>query len=155
LIIFLLIVWPIWAGFYTTWLWFRELGYQNVFTTTLVTKVALGLTVGVIAAAFTWLNFSLALRQSPEPLYRRRVIRIEGQEMPAPDFARYVGNLTRPAALVIGAFMGSLGWSAWDILLRYRHQVPFGEADPIFGRDIGFYFFTLPALETVTQGLFL
>jgi uncharacterized membrane protein (UPF0182 family) len=44
-----------------------------------------------------------------------------------------------------------LAWGAWGIWLRYRHQVPFGEADPIFGRDIAFYFFTLPALEALTS----
>jgi hypothetical protein len=33
--------------------------------------------------------------------------------------------------------------------------VPFGESDPIFGRDIGFYFFTLPALTTIAHWLFL
>ncbi len=155
LLLVLLLVWPMWAGFYTTWLWFRELGYQSVFTTTLMTKVVLALTVGVLAAALTWLNLRLALRQSPEPVYRRRVVRIEGQEMVAPDFGRLFGKLARPAALVLGVFMASLGWSAWDVLLRYRHQVPFGEADPIFGRDIAFYFFTLPMLETAAEWLFL
>ncbi|MEA2744067.1 MAG: uncharacterized protein QOG25_2438 [Acetobacteraceae bacterium] len=29
--------------------------------------------------------------------------------------------------------------------LRFFHQVPFGERGPIFGKDIGFYLFSLPA----------
>jgi uncharacterized protein len=151
----LLLVWPTWAGFYTTWLWFQEVGYQTVFKTTLLTKTVLGLTVGLLAAAFVWFNFRLALRQTREPVYSPRVIRIEGQEVPAPDIARLIGNLTRPAALVAGVFIGSLAWGAWDIWLRYHHQTPFGEADPIFGRDIAFYFFTLPALESAAHWLFL
>ncbi len=32
----------------------------------------------------------------------------------------------------------------WTMVLRYFHGTPFGEADPIFGQDIGFYVFGLP-----------
>ncbi|MEP7338282.1 MAG: UPF0182 family protein [Acidobacteriota bacterium] len=150
-----IILWPAWAGFYTNWLWFQNLGYQTVFTTMLATKVLLGLTAGLLACAFTWLSFRLALRQSPEPPHHeetsQRFLTIEGQQIPAPDFARLVGRLALPAALAVGAFAGLLAWGAWDVWLRYRHQTPFGEADPIFGRDIAYYFFTLPALETLTS----
>src|SRR4030095_12926301 len=56
---------PMGAVAYTDWLWFQQLGYQTVFTTTLFTKVALGAAVGLITAVFIWLNFKLALRLSP------------------------------------------------------------------------------------------
>src|SRR5919204_124700 len=44
-------------------------------------------------------------------------------------------------------FFGLAGGDQWDVLLRWVNGVPFGSADPVFGRDIGFYFFTLPVLE--------
>ncbi|HEX2488795.1 MAG TPA: UPF0182 family protein [Blastocatellia bacterium] len=157
--------------FYTDWLWFKDLGYQTVFSTMLVTKVTLGLTVGLLAAAFTWLNFGLALRPSHDPADVQEVSRetggeagwdagprsfvINGQRIPAPDLARLAGRLALPAAVAIGAYAGLLAWGAWDIWLRYRYQSPFGEADPIFGRDIAFYFFTLPALEALASLLFI
>jgi uncharacterized membrane protein (UPF0182 family) len=158
-----IIAWPLWAVFYTDWLWFKDLGYQTVFSTMLVTKVTLGLTVGLLVAAFTWLNFGLALRPSHEPADIQEVSReadprsfvINGQRIPAPDFTRLVRRLALPAALAIGAYAGLLAWGAWDIWLRYRYQSPFGEADPIFGRDIAFYFFTLPALEALASLLFI
>ncbi len=148
-----LFAWPAWAVFYTDWLWFQALGYQTVFSTVLVTKVTLGLSAGLLAAVFIWLNFKLALRQSqaPPPRTNPRFLNIEGQQIAAPDFAQLVGRLALPAALAAGAFIGLLAWDAWEIWLRYRHQTPFGEADPIFGRDIGYYFFTLPALETLAS----
>ncbi len=152
-----IIAWPAWAVFYTDWLWFKELGYQAVFSTTLTTKIALGLTVGLLTAVITWINFKLALRQSQAPLPRaaalQRFINVNGQEMPAPDFAQLVARFALPAALAAGLFVGLIAWGAWEVWLRYRHQVPFGEADPIFGRDIGYYFFTLPALETLASVL--
>jgi uncharacterized protein len=146
-----IIAWPAWAHFYTDWLWFQDLGYQTVFSTMLVTKIALGLTVGLLATAFTWLNFRLALRQSPEPPHLERLFTIEEQSVHLPDFARLAGRLAPPTALVIGAFTGFIAWGAWDLFLRYRYQAPFGETDPIFGRDIAFYFFTLPALEALAS----
>src|SRR4030095_11184906 len=163
--------WPPGIVFYTDWLWFKDLGYLTVFSTMLVTKVTLGLTVGLLAAAFTWLNFGLALRPSREPADVQEVSRetggeagweagprsfvINGQRIPAPDLARLVGRLALPAALAIGAYAGLLAWGAWDIWWRYRYQSPFGEADPIFGRDIAFYFFTLPELEALASLLFI
>lgn len=147
--------WPAWAVFYTDWLWFQSLGYQTIFSTVLLTKVTLGLSAALLAAAFIWLNFKLALHQSPVPAPRAeanpRFLNIEGQQIPAPDFAELAGRLALPAALALGAFVGLSAWGAWEIWLRYRHQTPFGEVDPIFGRDLAFYFFTLPALETLAS----
>jgi hypothetical protein len=145
----ILIGWPTWAGFYTDWLWFQQLGYQTVFSTTLVTKVALGLAVGLIAASFFALNFRLALRQSPEPKLSRSFFEIEGRNVPVPDFTRLVRPLALPVALAAGVFLGARAWGLWDVVLRYRYQIPFGETDPIFGRDIAYYVFTLPALESL------
>ena len=40
--------------------------------------------------------------------------------------------------------------------MAWRNAVPFGQADPLLGRDVGFYVFTLPFLQFVRglgQGL--
>lgn len=151
----LVIILPMGAGLYTTWLWFQQLGYQMVFTTTLFTKAALGAAVGLITAVFIWLNLKLALRLSPETSPVARHFVIEGQEIPAPNFSALAPRLAPLVAVAAGAFAGIAGWGAWETFLRFRHQVPFGEADPIFGRDIAFYFFTLPALEAASEWLML
>src|SRR5258706_6352493 len=51
--------------------------------------------------------------------------------------------------LVPAFFFGLAGSAQWDPLLRWLNAVPFGATDPVFGRDIGFYFFTLPVLDFV------
>src|SRR5215475_1172924 len=79
------IVLPMVVGQYTTWLWFQQLGYQTVFTTTLFTKAALGASVGLITAAIIWLNLKLALRLSPETSHIARHFVIQDQEIPAPN----------------------------------------------------------------------
>src|SRR5215475_4485752 len=151
----LIITLPMGAGLYTNWLWFQQLGYQTVFTTTYFTKAALGAVVGLITTAVIWLNFKLALRLSPETSHVARHFVIEGQEIPAPNFSALAPRLAPMVALAAGAFAGIAGWGAWETFLRFRYQVPFGETDPIFGRDIAFYIFTLPALDAVSEWLML
>jgi hypothetical protein len=147
--------WPVWAGFHTNWLWFEQLGYQSVFTTTLLTKVLLGLAAGVVTAAIVWANFSLARRLSPGSSRPVRFIEVNGERVAAPDFSAIADHVALPASLVAGVFAGLTGWSAWEVYLQFRHRTAFGEADPIFGRDISFYFFTLPAMETLARWLLL
>src|SRR5215475_8266049 len=151
----LAVVLPMGAGLYTDWLWFQQLGYQTVFTTTLGAKALLGAAVGLITAALIWLNFNLALRLSPQTAGRARRFVIEGQEIPAPDFSALAPRLAPFVALAVGVFAGLSGWGSWETYLRFLYKVPFGETDPIFGRDISFYFFTLPALDVVSELLML
>jgi uncharacterized membrane protein (UPF0182 family) len=48
--------------------------------------------------------------------------------------------------IIIGAIMGSTASAFWKEYLMFNSAVPFDgyPADPIFGRDLGFYVFTLP-----------
>ena len=50
--------------------------------------------------------------------------------------------LITAAATTIGAafFAGD----NWPVIEAFRHQTPFGTADPVFGKDIGFFVFALP-----------
>lgn len=148
------LIWPSMAEFYTDWLWFQNLGFEVVFSAVLVAKLSLGLTMGLIAAMFVFLNLRLALRFSPLPDVEEPAFRIGEEGLQIAHPGALVPRLIPPAALIIGAFAGVFGWGAWDTFLRFRHQQPFGEADPIFGRDIGFYFFTLPVLDLAAGLLF-
>lgn len=156
LLLLLLIIWPSWAGFYTTLLWFDNLGYQQVFTTLLRTQFMFGVSIGLLVGLVVWLNLRLALRLSPHaPRSAEKFFTIEGEHLAAPDFGGIIRKLAKPAAIVAGFFAGSISWGSSETWLRFRHQVPFGETDPIFGRDLGFYFFTLPLLELVARLLLM
>ena len=154
----LLLIWPAWANLYTDWLWFYSLGYGGVFSTILGTKVMLGITGGLMAATVVWFNLRLALRLSPKAAEAEPIARTSADGLPLmPDVAALVAlvpRLTTFASLAVGSVAAMVAWSAWDDFLRYRYQQPFGEADPIFGRDIGFYFFTLPVLDLAAGWLF-
>jgi uncharacterized membrane protein (UPF0182 family) len=49
------------------------------------------------------------------------------------------------------AFLIALfGASKWEEILLYINRLDVGMHDPIFSRDIGFYLFTLPLIDTIT-----
>ena len=49
--------------------------------------------------------------------------------------------------------MGETG--KWDLILRFLYQVPYGQSDPLFDKDIGFYLFSLPAYVALKNWMLL
>ena len=47
-------------------------------------------------------------------------------------------------SLVLGFLFSSVSSELWKIVLKFFNQTPFGTTDPIFGRDLSFYVFSLP-----------
>ena len=68
---------PSFAEFYTDWLWFRELGFEQVFLKSLSAQATTGLAVGAVVLAVLWLNLRLSLRH-----LRRREFAIATPEGP-------------------------------------------------------------------------
>ena len=153
--IFGLILWPAFAGFYTSLLWYRQLGYELIFTTEIRTKFWLGLVAGLIAGAFLFLNLKIAIRLSPEKIRRANVIEIEGRQFPAPNVIALLARFALPFAFIVGFVLALQAASGWEEYLRFRYQTPFGQSEPLFGRDIAFYVFSLPFLERIADWLFM
>jgi hypothetical protein len=139
------------ARLYTEWLWFHEVGYASVFTTSLTTRVALGVGGLVITAAWLYANLRLAistLRFAPPVIWTGQ----QGVRIELPGQAQ-LRRLAMGAAVLVGipaAFWASHQWMTW---LAFRHAVPFGVPDPVLGHDAGFYVFTLPVLQDVRGAL--
>src|SRR5437762_1940037 len=140
LLVIPLFVGPV-VGFLTDLLWFRSLGLEDVYLRRY--------TAGFWAfLAFSGLFFALALPNlyfALRPQVPRVVVDTDRRRRGAVGSTlRYMWLLLIPAF-----FFGIAGGDQWDPLLRWLNAVPFGVSDPVFGRDIGFYFFTLPVLEFV------
>lgn len=155
LLLLILLLWPGGAGFYSEWLWFNQLGYENVFTTTLRTKAWLGGIALLIAGFLIWLNFKLALGLSKARSRLVQYFTFNNERVPIPDIAGFVERWGIRLALLLGVIFGLNVWESWTVILQYRYHVPFGETDALFGRDIAYYVFTLPILELASQLLFL
>ena len=55
-----------------------------------------------------------------------------------------VRRLLVPVTALIAFVAGTRGSGAWDTVIEFRNATAFGRVDPLFGRDLGFYFFELP-----------
>jgi len=131
------------------WWWFKEIGYQIVFTRQLVTRGDLFLAVFAVTAILLHLNLRLAQRGIViNPL----VVRV-GPTTPQLDVSRAVRRASPWVALVIAFLAGTGANTFWDTVLQATHATAFGVADPVFSRDVGFYVFTLPAVSAVLSYL--
>lgn len=112
-------------SFWGEMLWFEEVGYLGRFWTVVVAQVATTTIAAALAAAL------VALVTSP-------VSRIAAR--------------ARTAGITAGAVVGALwGVTSWSLVLRWAMGVSTGTREPILGRDVGFYLFTLPFYDAVVS----
>lgn len=130
------------AGFWTDWLWYRSVKYSSVFTTTLWTKIGLFFSFGVVMAAAVGVNIWLAHRLRP-PLSAMSMEQqsLDRYRMGIAPFKKWaLIGITAAIGLIAGA-SASGEWRTW---LQWVNGVPFGKTDPQFGKDISFWTFDLP-----------
>jgi uncharacterized protein len=140
---------------YFDYLWYQELGKAVIFTTSLYAKSLLGSIVLLAVFLFTYLNLWLANRGPG-------VIQI-GIPTPTGQLTAYTfspESVRRMAGIlsVLIAFFYSMQAAAnWQIVWQWLNKVSFASLglaysqDPIFQKDISFYFFSLPVMEYATQ----
>ncbi|HEU5169510.1 MAG TPA: UPF0182 family protein [Gemmatimonadales bacterium] len=144
------IFFPALTGLLTDWWWFREIGYEIVFTRTLTTRVLLFLAAGGLAAGMLYLNLRVAQRGLvPNPVLLQLA-----PSAPRLNITVALRRLSLPVSLALGLLAGLAATPAWDLVLRVIYRTPFGIADPVFSRDVGFYVFTLPAWSAAIGLLF-
>jgi len=149
----LLLAGPSIVRFYTDWLWFGEVGYQQVFVTMLRSQGVL-FTIA-LAVSIVWLTVNLRVALAAvgdaRPVFRTS----EGIAVTLPG-RRQLQTMASAVALVLSIIIALYASSQWQTWLAWHNAVAFGETDPILGRDVGFYVFTLPFLRfvwSVAQGL--
>jgi uncharacterized protein len=114
-------------------LWFGELGQGDVYRKILAARFTLYVLVAGGVAAFLMANLALAARRAG--FGASRVIRVA---IPA-------------GSIMVGTFFAAWASHYWVAFLLWRHGQPFGVADPLFGRDLGFFVFSLPFLRAVSD----
>lgn len=135
-----------WAQkFYTDLLWFRALGYEAVLVKIVTTRVVLFVLAVAVFLALALPNLYAAARSADRPPLPDAAL-----ELPNYHFVRKF--LVRAAAavlLLVALLLAQYPASEWESVLLFLNGVPFGETDPIFGRDFSFLIFTLPAVRLV------
>jgi len=132
---------------YTDWLWFQEVGYSGVFTTTIGAKTTLFLVVGLAFFALFYGNARLARRLAPEQADRFLMEKF-GPEW-GQSLQRALNWIILGGSVFLSLWAGRLAADNWTQWLEFRNAVPFQKVDPVFGNDISFYAFQLPFLNTL------
>ena len=65
---------------------------------------------------------------------------------------KIISTIIKLMGIVIGAYWG---FSHWEIILKFWYGVSTGLKDPILGKDVGFYLFSLPFYDALFDLLFL
>ena len=134
-------------NFYTDWLFFAETGFSSVLMTTVYAKAAAGLLFGALLFAFLQVNLHFA-NKGHYPLSGIYIVgggdlRINRSE---------ITGLIKPVAILVSSVLallaGNWGAQSWEDLLLFNNRLAVGTVDPIIGKDLGFYLFSLPLLES-------
>ena len=140
------------TGFSTFWterLWFSSVGYSEVFSTLLWTRIGLFLVFGGLMAAVVALNIALAYRF--RPFFLTPAAADRNLERYRDAISPITGWLLAGISLLMGAFAGASASGQWRSYSLWRHAQSFGSKDPYFGKDAGFYVFDLPWWHYVTD----
>ncbi|MGZ6237672.1 MAG: UPF0182 family protein, partial [Syntrophales bacterium] len=135
----------------TDWLWFQEVGYQNIFYITLITKLKMAALFGIVFLIIFYLNLFLAMRIS-SPI----VVFDAGGTVQAPPWeieSKRLHVLVLAASIFLALFAASYGTGQWENFLLITNSTSFGISDPLFHKDISFYIFSLPFLTHVYSWL--
>ena len=130
----------------TDWFWFNEVDYSGIFVRTLTAKAGVGGVVFLVVIAALSLNFRLALRRTTKPYM---LFPGGGDIKPVALTPRQMKLLATGLATIVALFLGIFASSQWLTWLQFQHAVPFGQLDPLYGRDVSFYVFSLPFLDLV------
>ena len=128
----------------TEWFWFGEVDYTGIFVRTLTAKAGVGGVVFLVAMAALVFNFRLGLRRVTKPYL---LFPGGGDIQPVVLTPHQLRLLGTGLAALLALFLGIFASNQWMTWLQFQHAVPFGQPDPLFGRDVGFYVFTLPFLD--------
>lgn len=136
------------SGLYTDWLWFGQVQYSGVFLTVLTTKLGLGAAGAALLFFLLWVNLRVARRPTHTTLVfqGKNMLAIPDRHLVEPRVNRML-----PVALVLISLFAGLvvGNSLWEQVLLYLHPTEFGQKDPLFNNDLGFYVFQFPLLKSL------
>jgi len=155
LVIVLLFLGPTLARWYTDWLWFGEVGYRRVFWVPLLSRLAVTAVVGAGLFLLLYLNVLPLLGRLAGPSDVIDLVPRGRFQVPRRLGPRSAARRAAQAIVALVALLAGIAASQhWTMFQQFVHAVPFGAADPLFGRDIGFFMFRLPVYQWAASFLF-
>jgi uncharacterized membrane protein (UPF0182 family) len=140
------------ASYYVDALWFESLGLASVFWTRLSLEAA---TFAAFALATFFVVYGVFRVLKPdrldEVIASTLLVNRRPMRLPIDRFLKLIGF---GSSFALAAIIGSSMTARWMTLALYwRAPRSADMLDPIFGRSLDFYLFTLPALQLISEWL--
>lgn len=152
-LVVILLIGPRLLGTYIDWQWFRSVGYSSVFTTQLWTRVVIFFVVGLVVGGIVFASILTAYRT------RSVFVPMSDSHDPVSRYRELVMARPKTFALalpiLVGVISGLVAQANWQQVQLFFNGGDFGITDPEFGKDIGFYVFTLPFVQSVLTWIFV
>jgi len=147
------------ANFFTEWAWFNHLGYLKAFLLMFFSNFGLRILIGLIFAVFVFVNLFFTKKLfikyfEAESIESENVETLFKEE--SQGFLNWLNKkklnwIYILISLILGFLFSSVSSELWKIVLKFFNQTPFGNTDPIFGKDISFYVFSLPFYSFIKE----
>jgi len=147
------------ANFFTEWAWFNQLGYLKAFLLMFFSNFGLRVLIGLIFAVFVFINLSFTKKLFYKYFEKEEVDSENVETLFKDESQGFLNWLSKSKlnwlyiiiSLILGFLFSSVSSELWKIVLKFFNQTPFGTTDPIFGRDIAFYVFSLPFYSFIKE----
>ena len=144
-----------WLSYYVDSLWFGALGYAAVFWKTIGLEWGVFAVSALVTFVFLYGVFLLLKRTEFAPDTRGHTILIGGRvvKLPVESVLRLVAIA---GAVFVSGSVASVMMGDWQLFALYWYAPRVNTSlDPIFGKPLSFYLFTLPVLQSVSGWLLL
>jgi uncharacterized membrane protein (UPF0182 family) len=135
---------------YVESLWFGSLGFASVYWYTFRLKLLLFIICALLTVVILRIGFRLLERTFASTALERRTVIINNQSVTI-DPAR----ILRPLSWIVAAIFAvvyALGMSEeWQSFALFMNRAQTSGSDPIFGKSVGFYLFSLPVYQLLAS----
>ncbi|MFN8104685.1 MAG: UPF0182 family protein [Acidimicrobiia bacterium] len=129
------------VSFFTDMLWYTDTGFRSFYVTQLGYQTTLFIVSAVAFAVILGVNVYLARRLSPlRPLAITNDFLFNLRRTLDPVLRLVLAGIVVAGSVAFGAAT----FPSWREFLLWNHAQPFGTTDPVFGKNVGFYVFSLP-----------
>jgi uncharacterized membrane protein (UPF0182 family) len=133
------------------WLWYQSLERTDVFSRIITLQLGL-FAAGLIGFGVLYFgNMVLVRKIVARQAYNTGEDFLSNSARRTERASRIISGVVGVIASVI---FGLLASGQWNTVLRAQNVIPFEKTDPVFGRDLSFFVFSLPLYEFIQAWLF-
>ena len=140
------------VSIYISALWFGSLGYSSVYWYVFKAKLALFFGSAILTALLLSATFLLFQRLFGAYAFEQRTIVLNNQPFQFSP-AKFIRPLGWVIAVLVGLVCALNLKEHWRQFALFWNQPPTNVYDPIFGKSLGFYLFSLPLYDLLSSWL--